>query len=604
MRSKKRFTTLVAVLMLFAATLVLAGPASAAPPSTELFKIGEFDGSVAEFSLAPSRLCEFDYGVDATSDFPGEFAASDANVGDARWAWACDEVTINFDVADTYVDSRLTFARMGGEDSQVLFDGAVIGDTTGSNPGVDPNPSVSYFFIPGSIDPGSHTITIKGLPTPAWADGYHWVDALLLEGDLLPSGAITSPAVGEILFIGDTLHVAASYVDDDPGAVQWAVRKGTCAAGTNTVAGNVDGFSTPYQWDGASFSAMIDTSGWAFGDYCFVFNPTEEGSEPNLRLTREFSICDEIVTDLVYGRKNIDVGDISVRWDATDVFVTFEADAPWVIYKTHVEFVPDEADLPQNNGGLIPGQFTYGSGPYVPGVTGDTITFPIPAGGLDEYVMAFHAELLEVSAPGYYWGDAVLPVDPVTGELIEQGLRRDGTAVLAGRSDASAVLGVPDGSTANGGSGFYSLGFGGSVIVAFDGWIYNSASPYEFAGVEITGGNQYPEETAKVEFLYDGEWYLAAGELTNAPVAAPGVATRTYVQLPDAIPYAEAVKITDTSDPDDFTTLPDADGYDLDAVKARRLVLSEESGWGLGETVGRNWSMYFDADLTCGCVPG
>jgi hypothetical protein len=67
------------------------------------------------------------------------------------------------------------------------------------------------------------------------------------------------------------------------------VREGTCAAATNTRAGNVDGFSTPYSFDGETFaSGPIDTSGWNTGMYCFVFNPRETGNEPNMRLTREF----------------------------------------------------------------------------------------------------------------------------------------------------------------------------------------------------------------------------------------------------------------------------------------------------------------------------
>lgn len=85
--------------------------------------------------------------------------------------------------------------------------------------------------------------------------------------------------------------LGATYNDgdtDNDDAVNWAVRSGTCAAGTGTVFGNVDGFSNPYVWDGAVFSSNFDTNIYADGDYCFVFNPTDD--RVDVRLTRTFVI--------------------------------------------------------------------------------------------------------------------------------------------------------------------------------------------------------------------------------------------------------------------------------------------------------------------------
>lgn len=113
--------------------------------------------------------------------------------------------------------------------------------------------------------------------------------------DQMPEGEITSPEEGEVVF--GTLDLEALYFDDNPSGVQWAVRKGTCAAATDTVAGNVDGFHTPFSWTGAgsileprTFSSDIDVSGWETGAYCFVFNPSEGTGEPNMRLTRWFFV--------------------------------------------------------------------------------------------------------------------------------------------------------------------------------------------------------------------------------------------------------------------------------------------------------------------------
>jgi hypothetical protein len=150
------------------------------------------------------------------------------------------------------------------------------------------------------LAPGDYSIVVDWLyyqTTQPPIGGGSWYDITfdVTDQDCMPTGAITSPGDGEILLVGDTLLLGATYSDDDPGGVQWAVRKGTCAAGTNTVGGNVDGYNDPYSWDGATFSASFDTTGWAVGGYCFIFNPREDGIEPNMRLTREFRIADGMI---------------------------------------------------------------------------------------------------------------------------------------------------------------------------------------------------------------------------------------------------------------------------------------------------------------------
>ncbi len=59
---------------------------------------------------------------------------------------------------------------------------------------------------------------------------------------LYPRNAeITSPTSGATVF--GLVDFKAYLDDDDVDSVQWAVRKGTCAAGVGTVFGNVDGHS-------------------------------------------------------------------------------------------------------------------------------------------------------------------------------------------------------------------------------------------------------------------------------------------------------------------------------------------------------------------------
>ena len=105
-----------------------------------------------------------------------------------------------------------------------------------------------------------------------------------------PTGEITSPAAGE--HVRGTVTLAATYNDGDnvnDDAVQWALRS-SCNDNTTTVAGNVDGFNTPYTWDGANFSATVDTSTFEPGSYCFVFNPKDDAGQNDVRLTRTFVV--------------------------------------------------------------------------------------------------------------------------------------------------------------------------------------------------------------------------------------------------------------------------------------------------------------------------
>lgn len=100
---------------------------------------------------------------------------------------------------------------------------------------------------------------------------------------------ITAPGDGET--VSGIVNFTGIYTDEDgDDSVQWAVRAGTCAAGTGTVYGNVDGKNTAFDWDGENFSSAIDMSGDAPGSYCFVLNPREDSGDSNLRATREFIV--------------------------------------------------------------------------------------------------------------------------------------------------------------------------------------------------------------------------------------------------------------------------------------------------------------------------
>lgn len=122
---------------------------------------------------------------------------------------------------------------------------------------------------------------------------FDWVTFNVLPVPFVRSATITSPSAGEE--VSGTVSFDATLTDEGgDDSVQWAVRKGTCAAATGTVLGNVDGFSSAYEWDHVTFHASADTSSWIPGGYCFVFNPSESVGDTAIRETREFVIEDTI----------------------------------------------------------------------------------------------------------------------------------------------------------------------------------------------------------------------------------------------------------------------------------------------------------------------
>lgn len=150
------------------------------------------------------------------------------------------------------------------------------------------------------------------------------------------------------------------------------------------------------------------------------------------------------------------------------------------------------------------------------------------------------------------WADSVISSS--------QGLKKNGTAVAADRSDATDALGVAE---SNGddydspviAGSFFSLGFGGSVILSFDNAVVNGDGD-DLQLFEVTGGSSYPDELVDVEVSHNGvDWYLAAQSVTRDATIDIGF-----------LGCISQVRITDVSNPADFNG--DADGYDLDGVKA------------------------------------
>jgi hypothetical protein len=110
------------------------------------------------------------------------------------------------------------------------------------------------------------------------------------EEPVLPATlAITSPASPGLTLPSDIYDFTAEYVDDDEtvDTINWAIYAGSCNHdGSNRMAGNAS--DDPSTFSGADFSAEVDMSKWANGQYCFVVNPSEQPEEDDLRATQTF----------------------------------------------------------------------------------------------------------------------------------------------------------------------------------------------------------------------------------------------------------------------------------------------------------------------------
>jgi peptidoglycan hydrolase-like protein with peptidoglycan-binding domain len=137
---------------------------------------------------------------------------------------------------------------------------------------------------------------------------------------------------------------------------------------------------------------------------------------------------------------------------------------------------------------------------------------------------------------------------------VSQGLKKNGNAVDTNRSNPLHVLGAPQhDDTLN----FYSLGFGGEMVVAFDLPILNLSGD-DIVLTETTFGNRsyesYPE-TAAVFASQNGVGWVFLGFAEHDASFDLG-----------SLSWAQYIKIVDISETDAFG--PSDDAFDIDALEA------------------------------------
>jgi len=137
-----------------------------------------------------------------------------------------------------------------------------------------------------------------------------------------------------------------------------------------------------------------------------------------------------------------------------------------------------------------------------------------------------------------------------------EGSNINGGFIASERTDAEQALGAPE---RNDGPVFVTLGYGGSLTLAFDGIVPNSDG-YDLEIVETSFGTPgctaYPEY-ADVYVSLDDESYLLAGSVCKG---------QPFIDISDAseaLDYVNYVKIVN-----DNEMSGTFDGYDVDGVKA------------------------------------
>jgi hypothetical protein len=182
--------------------------------------------------------------------------------------------------------------RTDGDASQVISENGGVNYNTNVTDGLYPYYCQNNNNRTETI-PADEYVEVRMVFGAETDERFDWTRFDVEQAPFVRSAEITSPVEAEV--VSSVVSFDSTLNDEDGNDdVQWAVRRGTCAANTNTVLGNVDGFSSAFTWDHVSFHAAANTSSWLPGGYCFIFNPTESSGDTAIRETREFVVADQI----------------------------------------------------------------------------------------------------------------------------------------------------------------------------------------------------------------------------------------------------------------------------------------------------------------------
>lgn len=345
-------------------------------------------------------------------------------------------------------------------------------------------------------------------------------------------------------------------------------------------------------------NGLVDDFGGSAHAWAELGVRTAQPPYPDFNPNWSGDICSEQTFDLLAGQ-NMDVGDVIVQRVGDILYVKYViTEDGWCLTETHLHVADSLGGIPQTKkGNPIPGQFDYKE---EHGCVTEYAYPPIDVSGLGMTLyIAAHAAVIKLIGEGCeppQWASEVL-------EYHQGTLVGGGPIDNPARMDPIAALGSPDASTSPPAEGFYSLGFvsddDGYIILGFDHPIYNGPGD-DIKVYEVTWGRAgYPREAAKVYVISDGDEY-DAGTVTNHDDNGVG-----SVSIPDELLCVDAVKLVDDTYVSDFVGMPNADGYDLDAVGACYLFGGEETAWGDGDDFpGKNWATCIVYQPDCTSVQG
>jgi len=292
-------------------------------------------------------------------------------------------------------------------------------------------------------------------------------------------------------------------------------------------------------------------------------------------------------TDLIAGNPKEDgtvVGTVSVAIEDGGLVVTYNTIEGWKLYETHLAVADSINGIPTTKkGNPIPGKFEY-KHEDLGGAVSDLFV-------IDDYkccdtnYFAAHAVVEKIIEPAPRYPSVVVSFN--------QGLRKNGSAVTEGRSNPLQGL-VYEANNVE--TDFFSLGFGGDIIVEFDCPIPNGEGD-DLRIIEDTWGS-YPLETAEVYASQDGSTWVPLGEANNT-LRETGDNFHSFSAFElGSLEWAKYIKVVDTTNPDIHGET--ADGFDLNAFEALQDCVQEETAWGEGtDFEGNNWAMYFECFVPC-----
>jgi hypothetical protein len=267
-------------------------------------------------------------------------------------------------------------------------------------------------------------------------------------------------------------------------------------------------------------------------------------------------------------------GDVVLSTENGNVFVEIKLFDDWCMTAAHVDQANGPGGFPTTStGNPKVGQFHYNLA-YNICESYDKFQFPVGGGNL----FAVHAVVAKKVGPGSFWATKNISDD--------QGLKKNGDPVDDGRSDPVNAL-VKDYAGGSAPTTFYSLGFGGKIVVGFDCRVLNLGGD-DLKIWEATNGN-YPLEKALVKVSQDGVDFTQIGTAKNLG-SGPN---RPSSLDAGPLPWFKFVKLVDVSEKAPFE--PTADGFDVDGVKALQQCGKFETAWGEGTAFGGgSWAMYIE----------